>query len=260
MRITEPAERAAGIGPPTASVAPAPGLGVLPVRPLDPDQIRLDFPALHQEVNGHPLVYLDNAATTQKPRDVLDALAKYYAHDNANIHRGVHALSVRATDAYELARHKIQNFIGAGAREEIIFVRGATEAINLVAQTYGRTQIGPDDEILVSGMEHHSNLVPWQLLAGQVGARLVAIPVTDAGELDLEAYAKLIGPRTRLVAVTHVSNALGTLNPIADLVATAHARDVPVLVDGAQSVPHMSVDVVGLGCDFFAFSGHSTLR
>ena len=223
---------------------------------LDPAVIRFDFPALQQEVYGRPLVYLDNAATTQKPRAVIEALREYYERDNANIHRGVHALSVRATEAYELARRKVQNFIGAAWSEEIVFVRGTTEAINLVAQTFGRKRLQPGDEILVSGMEHHSNIVPWQLLCEQNDARLRVIPLSDRGELVLSDYDRLLGPRTRLVAVAHVSNALGTINPIREMVQAAHRRDIPVLVDGAQAVPHLPVDMQALDCDFYAFSGH----
>lgn len=223
---------------------------------LDPDRVRRDFPALHQEINAHPLVYLDNAATTQKPRAVIDALVQYYEHDNANIHRGVHALSVRATEAYELARRKVQNFIGAARSEEIVFVRGATEAVNLVAQTFGRTRLRPGDEILISGMEHHSNLVPWQKLCEQNDARLRVIPLDDRGDLIYDEYERLLGPRTRLVAVTHVSNALGTINPVGALIQAAHGQGIPVLVDGAQAVPHVRVDVQELDCDFYAFSGH----
>jgi cysteine desulfurase / selenocysteine lyase len=228
-----------------------------PVRPaLDPERIRADFPALHQTIHGRPLVYLDNAATTQKPRVVLDALRQYYELDNANIHRGIHTLSVRATEAYEHTRTRVQQFLNAPRREEIVFVRGATEAINLVAQTFGRSHCAPGDEILISAMEHHSNIVPWQLLCQQTGAQLRVAPIDDRGGLILEAFDELLGPRTRLVAITHVSNALGTINPVHALVAAAHAHGIPVLIDGAQAAPHLPVDVQDIGCDFYVLSAH----
>ncbi len=217
---------------------------------------RDDFPVLRERVNGKPLVYLDNAATTQKPQVVIDAVSRYYTHDNANVHRGVHTLSQRATDAYEAARAKIQRFINAAAAEEIVFVRGATEAINLVAQSYARPRLEPGDEIIVSAMEHHSNIVPWQLVGEQTGAVLKVVPIDDAGELELDAFRRLLGPRTRLVAITHLSNALGSIVPIESVIALAHDRGVPVLVDGAQAISHLPVDVRALGCDFYAFSGH----
>jgi cysteine desulfurase / selenocysteine lyase len=217
---------------------------------------RTDFPILAESVNGHPLVYLDNAATTQKPRSVIDALSRYYAHDNANVHRGVHTLSQRATDDYEAARTNIARFINARAAEEIVFTRGTTDAINLVAQSFGRPMLRPGDEIVISALEHHSNIVPWQLLCGQTGAVLKVVPVDDAGELDLDDYASMLGSRTRLVAITHVSNALGTITPIERIIALARAAGIPVLVDGAQAIAHVSVDVQALGCDFYAFSGH----
>jgi cysteine desulfurase/selenocysteine lyase len=223
---------------------------------LDAARWRADFPALQQQVHGHPLVYLDNAATTQKPRIVLDALRRYYEQDNANIHRGVHALSVRATAAYEHARRRAQEFIGAREPSEIVFVRGATEAVNLVAQTYGRTHVRAGDEILLTHMEHLSNIVPWQLLCEESGAVLRVAPINDAGELIWEEFERLLTPRTRLVAVVHVSNALGTVNPVRDIAARAHGVGAAVLVDGAQAVPHMPVDVQALDCDFYAFSGH----
>lgn len=222
----------------------------------DVERIRRDFPILHQEVRGHPLVYLDNAATTQKPSPVIDAVKAYYERDNANIHRGVHTLSERATRAYEDARVKVQHFVNAADPGEIVFVRGATEAINLVAHSYGRTHIGAGDEIILTQMEHHSNIVPWQLLCEQTGARLKVVPVNDAGELLLEEFEKLLGPRTKLVAVSHMSNALGTINPVERIIAMAHAFHVPVLLDGAQAVSHLEVDVQRLDCDFYAFSGH----
>lgn len=222
---------------------------------FDPLRARADFPILRQPVHGKPLVYLDNAATSQKPQSVIDCEAHYYAALNANIHRGVHLLSQRATEAYEAARDTVRQFIHAARREEIVFVRGTTEAINLVAASYGQ-RLRAGDEILVSEMEHHSNIVPWQLACERSGARLRVAPFDDAGELVPEAFERLLGPRTRLVAVTHVSNALGTINPIRRIVELAHSRGVPVLVDGAQAVPHLAVDVQALGCDFYAFSGH----
>lgn len=224
--------------------------------PLDVIRIREDFPILRQRVNDQPLVYLDNAATTQKPRAVLDALRHYYETDNANIHRGVHALSVRATRGYEQTRGKAQRFLGAARPEEIIFVRGTTEAVNLVAQTFGRTNVGADDEILISGMEHHSNIVPWQMLCEQAGAKLRVIPLDDRGELRLDEFERLLTPRTKLVGVVHISNALGTINPIREMIRTAHAKGIPVLVDGAQAAPHLKIDVRELDCDFYAISGH----
>ena len=227
-----------------------------PSPPFDVQRVRANFPALHQQVHGHPLVYLDNAATTHKPQTVIDALRKFYEQDNSNIHRGVHTLSVRATEAYEQSRRKVQDLIHAARPEEIVFVRGATEAINLVAQTYGRTHASAGDEILISGMEHHSNIVPWQILCEQTGARLRVIPLTDRGEIVLDEYERLLGPRTKLVALAHVSNALGTINPIAQMIGVAHERGIPVLIDGAQAVPHLPVDVRKLDCDFYAFSGH----
>ncbi len=223
---------------------------------LDVERIRCDFPILDQTIHGKKLVYLDNAATSQKPRAVIDAIVRYYEHDNANIHRGVHTLSMRATEAHDEAREMVRHFMQAADAGEIIFVRGATEAINLVAQTYGRCNVGEGDEVLITAMEHHSNIVPWQMLCDAKGAHLRVVPINDAGELDLEAYEKLLSPRTRIVAVAHVSNALGTVNPVRKIVQLAHAHDVPVLVDGAQAVPHLPVDVQALGCDFYAFSGH----
>jgi len=223
---------------------------------LDIARIRADFPALRQSVHDKPLVYLDNAATTQKPQVVIDRLVRYYIEENANIHRGVHALSVAATDAYDAARERVQRFINAADAREIVFVRGATEAINLVAATYGRAHIGPGDEVVISEMEHHSNIVPWQMLCEEKGARLRVIPITDAGELDLDEYARLLGPGTKLVATTHISNALGTINPVEQIVRLAHERGIPVLIDGAQAVAHMAVDVQAIGCDFYVFSGH----
>jgi cysteine desulfurase/selenocysteine lyase len=222
----------------------------------DVERIRKDFPLLQQEVHGRRLVYLDNAATTQKPQVVLDAVRTYYESQNANVHRGVHVLSERATEAYEAARDSVRRFLNARDRREIVFVRGTTEAINLVAQTFGRRAIGPGDEIVISALEHHSNIVPWQMLCEEKDARLRVVPISDAGEVDLDAYERLLGGRTRLVAVAHVSNALGTVVPVRRMVEQAHARGVPVLVDGAQAVSHLPVDVQALDCDFYAFSGH----
>jgi cysteine desulfurase / selenocysteine lyase len=223
---------------------------------LDVARIRADFPILDQEVRGRPLVYLDSAATTQKPQSVIDALVRYYTHDNANVHRGVHALSERATQAYEGARERVRRFINARDVKELVFVRGYTEAINLVAQSYGGSRVGPGDEVLITAMEHHSNIVPWQMLCERVGATLKVAPVDGRGELRLEALDALLTERTRLFAVTHVSNALGTVNPVRELVRRAHARGVPVLVDGAQAMQHFRVDVRELDCDFYVLSGH----
>ena len=227
-------------------------------RPLELDlaELRQDFPILQQEINGAPLVYLDNAATGQKPQAVIDCVSDYYRQNNANVHRGVHTLSERATDDYEGARETIRRHINAKAVEEIVFVRGTTEAINLVAQTYGRSELKAGDEILISHMEHHSNIVPWQLLCEQTGTVLKVIPINDRGELDLEAFEKLLNDKTKLLAVGHVSNALGTINPADFLIEKAHAHGVPVLLDGAQAMPHMAVDVQALDCDFYAFSSH----
>jgi cysteine desulfurase/selenocysteine lyase len=217
---------------------------------------RDEFPILRERVHGKALVYLDNAATTHKPQAVLDAEARYYAHDNANVHRGVHTLSQRATDAFEAARAKVQHFVNAEAAEEIIFVRGTTDAINLVAQSFARPMLARGDEILISAMEHHSNIVPWQIVCQQTGAVLRVVPINDAGEFELDAYEKLLGPRTRLVAVTHLSNALGSIVPVKRVIDLARAKNVPTLIDGAQAVSHLAVDVRALDCDFYAFSGH----
>jgi cysteine desulfurase/selenocysteine lyase len=222
----------------------------------DAQKMREDFPIFRQLVNGKPLVYLDNAATTQKPQPVLDALTRFYTKECANIHRGVHFLSERATASYETSREKVRHFINAASVQEIVFLRGTTEAINLVAQTYGKTHVGAGDEVLISAMEHHSNIVPWQMLCDEKDARLRIVPITLTGEFVFEQYKKLLGPRTRLVAVTSVSNSLGTINPIREIVRLAHEHNVPVLVDGAQAIQHMPVDVQALDCDFFAFSGH----
>ncbi len=222
----------------------------------DVERIRADFPILGEHVHGRPLVYLDNAATSQKPEAVIKAIADYYRYDNANIHRGVHLLSQRATDAYEATREAIRGFIHAKSAGEIIFVRGTTEAINLVVDTYGRQHVRQGDEVLITAMEHHSNIVPWQMLCDEKGAQLRVAPINDRGELLLDEFEKLLGPRTRIAAVAHVSNALGTINPVKEMIRMAHARAIPVLVDGAQAVPHMMVDVVDLDCDFYTFSGH----
>ena len=217
---------------------------------------RGDFPALHQQVHGKPLVYLDNAATTQKPQAVINAVNGFYALDCSNVHRGVHELSERATRAYEHARTTVKQFINAASEREVIFVRGTTEAINLVAASYGGSHLKAGDEILISALEHHSNIVPWQLLSQQTGARLVVAPINDNGELIIEEFERCLGPKTALVAVAHVSNALGTVLPVREIIRMAHANYVPVLIDGAQAVSHFPVDVRELGCDFYAFSGH----
>ena len=227
-----------------------------PAPALDVERIREDFPILQRTVRGRPLVYLDSAATTQKPRAVLDALARYYAHGNANIHRGVYVLSEEATAAYDAAREKVQGFLNAAASREIVFTRSSTESINLVAQSFGRRNVGRGDEIVITHMEHHSNIVPWQLLCEQVGARLRVAPIDDTGTLQLDELERLIGPRTRLVSVVHLSNSLGTINPVRDIVAMAHRQDVPVLIDGSQAVYHMPVDVQALDCDFYVCTGH----
>jgi len=223
---------------------------------VSPKLWRDDFPILGERVHGKLLAYLDNAATTQKPQAVINALAGYYAHDNANVHRGVHTLSQRATDAYEAARAKVRGFINARQAEEIVFVRGATEAINLVAASFARPRLAPGDEIVLSAMEHHSNIVPWQLACAATGAVLKVVPIGDDGAFLPEAYEALLGPRTKLVAMTHLSNALGTVTPARWIVERAHAAGVPVLLDGAQAISHLAVDVGALDCDFYAFSGH----
>ncbi len=225
----------------------------------DVERVRRDFPALHQQVHGKPLVYLDNAATSQKPQVVIDALTAYYSRENSNVHRGVHLLSEKATQAYEAGRARVQRFLNAADTREIVFVRGATEGINLVAASYGRTWVGAGDEIIISAIEHHSNIVPWQILCEEKGAVLRVIPVNDDGELLLDEYARLLGARTKLVAVGHISNALGTINPIEQMIEMAHRQGVPVLIDGAQAAPHLRVDVRALDCDFYVFSGHKTL-
>jgi cysteine desulfurase/selenocysteine lyase len=223
---------------------------------LDVERIRRDFPALHQEPYGKPLVYLDNAASSQKPRRVIETIDHYYALDYANVHRGLHYLSERASEAFESARRKVRDFIHARDEREIVFTRGTTEAINLVAQAFGRRNIRANDEILITTMEHHSNIVPWQMLCEETGAVLRVAPINDAGELDLQAFERLLSRRTRLVAVTHISNALGTINPLRQIIDLAHAAGARVLVDGAQAIQHTAVDVQALDCDFYAFSGH----
>ena len=224
--------------------------------PLDVERVRRDFPILGTRVGNAPLIYLDNAATTQKPQVVIAALERFYAQENANIHRGIHYLSERATDAYENARRRIAGFIHAPREREVIFVRGATEGINLVAQSFGRRFVHEGDEILISTLEHHANIVPWQMMAEERGAGIRVIPMDDRGVLDLEAFENLLSEKTRIVGLTHISNALGTVNPVAEMIAAAHARDIPVLIDGAQAAPHVAVDVEELDCDFFVFSGH----
>src|SRR5438094_1017386 len=223
---------------------------------LDVSAIRRDFPGLHQSVHGKPLVYLDNAATTQKPTAVIEALDRFYRTDCSNVHRGVHELSERATKAFEDARVVVKHFINASREREIVFVRGTTDAINLVASSYARSRMNASAEILLSALEHHSNLVACQLRSEQIGTRLVVAPINDAGELVLEEFERLLGPKTALVAVAHVSNALGTVIPVREIVRLAHSRGVPVLIDGAQAAPHLAVDVRELDCDFYAFSGH----
>ena len=223
---------------------------------LDVDRVRQDFPILQRTVHGKPLVYLDSAATTQKPRQVLDALARYYAHGNANIHRGVYLLSEEATAAYDGARTKIQRFINARTSREVVFTRNSTESINLVAQSFGRQNIGPGDEILITHMEHHSNIVPWQLLCEQTRARLRVAPIDDHGDLLMDQFEQHLSARTKLVAVVHLSNSLGTINPVSEIIGLAHQRNVPVLVDGSQAAYHMPVDVQALDCDFYVFTGH----
>jgi len=240
----------------TTSSTPLPNSTIELTAPFDVEQVREDFPALRTLIHGKPLIYFDNAATSQKPRQVIDRIRAYYEGENANVHRGVHTLSQQATDAYEQSRAAVQRFINAPSPEEVIFTRGTSEAINLVASTFGRVRIGAGDEIVVSTMEHHSNIVPWQLLCEEKGARLRVIPITDDGEIIYDEYRTLLSDRVKLVAICHISNALGTVNPIREMIADAHALGIPVLVDGAQAVPHTKVDVQALGCDFYCFSGH----
>ena len=223
---------------------------------FDVEAVRRDFPALHQRVNGKPLIWFDNAATTQKPQNVIDATSSFYSRDYSNIHRAAHTLAARSTELFEAGREKVRQFLGAADAKEIVFLRGTTEAVNLVAQSYGRKNIGAGDEIILTEMEHHANIVPWQLLADQVGAAIRVAPMNDRGELILEEFARLFGPRTKFVSVAHVSNSLGTVNPVEQIIAFAHANGVPVLVDGAQSVPHLPVNVTALDADFFVFSAH----
>lgn len=223
---------------------------------LDAAKLKQDFPIFSQHNRGNPIVYLDSAASAQKPNQVIDAISHFYRHDYANIHRGIYELSERATALYEAVRHKVAAFIHAASADEIVFVRGTTEGINLVAQSLGRSQWQAGDEVIISGMEHHSNIVPWYLLKEQMGIELKVIPIKDNGSVDVEAYKTLFSPRTKLVALSHASNVLGTINPIKDMTALAHEQGVPVLVDGAQAVPHMSVDVEALDCDFYVFSAH----
>ena len=231
-------------------------LHLAPRQPFDVERVRQDFPILQEQIHGHPLVYLDNAATAQKPQVVIEAVLRFYRRENANIHRGVHHLSGEASAAFEAARVKVARFINARAPHEVIFTRGTTDAINLVAQSYGRSFLRAGDEVLITGMEHHSNIVPWQLLGEQTGAVLRAAPLTQSGELDLDQFPRLLNDRTRFIALVHLSNALGIINPIKQITSWARERKIPVLVDAAQSVPHLPVDVQDLGCDFLAFSGH----
>ena len=224
--------------------------------PLDVEAVRRDFPALHQQVNDRPLVYLDSGASSQKPDQVIEALNNYERHDHSNVHRGVHTLSQRATEAYEASRTKVQQFINAGSVKEVVFTRGTTEAINLVAQSYGRANLRSDDEVLITEMEHHANIVPWQLLCEQTGAKLKVVPFDDTGVLEMSRLKDQLTEKTRIVAVTHVSNALGTVNPVGQIIQLAHDAGAVVLVDGAQAIPHGPVDVTALECDFYTFSGH----
>ena len=237
---------------PTAPAPPVPSAS----SPLEAIKLRAQFPALQQSVNGHPLVWLDNGATTHKPQQVIDAVSGYYERDNSNVHRSAHTLAVRSTNAIDRARHRVARFLGAQQADEVVFVRGTTEAINLVASSWGRVHLRPGDEVLVSWLEHHANIVPWQFACQMTGAILRPIPVTDAGDIDLAAYHRMLGPRTKLVALTHVSNVVGTVLPIEEMANAARLHGAKVLVDGAQSVAHMPVDVQALGADFFAFSGH----
>ena len=223
---------------------------------FDVNSVRNDFPILKQRVNGNPLVYLDNGATSQKPQAVIDAIVEYYTTTNSNVHRGVHTMSQQATDEYEGARSKVREFVNAGSDKEIIFTRNTTEGVNLVAHSYGRNNVGPGDDVIVSNMEHHSNIVPWQMLCEEKGANLKVVPIDDSGELMMDEYQKMLSPRTKLVSITHVSNALGTILPARQIVDMAHSYGTPVLLDGAQAVPHMAVDMQELDCDFYVFSGH----
>ena len=223
---------------------------------FDAERVRADFPVLQQQVNGRPLAYLDNGATSQKPQAVIDELVRYYSTENANVHRGVHTLSQNATEDYEGARAKVKRLLNAADDHEIVFTRGTTDSINLVAQSFGKQSLGPGDEVIVSNMEHHSNIVPWQMLREEKGVVLKVVPIDESGELLMDEYERMLSPRTKLVSITHVSNALGTILPVDRIIGMAHDRDVPVMLDGAQAVPHMAVDVQGLDCDFYVFSGH----
>jgi cysteine desulfurase/selenocysteine lyase len=234
-------------------VLPDLGLGS---RLFDVGSVRRDFPILQERVHGRPLVWLDNAATTQKPQAVIDRLAHFYAHENSNVHRAAHTLAARSTDAYEAAREKVRRFLNAGSVRDIVFVRGATEGINLVAQSFGRRHVGQGDEIVITWLEHHANIVPWQMLCAEKGARLRVAPVDDHGQVILEEYEKLLGPHTRIAAFAHVSNALGTITPVREMIQMAHRHGARVLVDGAQAVSHLQVDVQALDCDYYVFSGH----
>ena len=240
----------------TTATGNVPGSSAGALTAEDVARIRRDFPVLDQLVNGKPLVYLDNAATTQKPRSVIDAISNYYLHNNSNVHRGVHTLSQRATDDYEVGREAVRRFINAPDASEIIYVRNTTEGLNLVASSYGRKFFKAGDEVIITGMEHHSNIVPWQILGKEIGIRLRVIPFTDQGELLMDEYESMLNERTRLVSVVHQSNALGTINPVSAIIELAHARGVPVMLDAAQSIPHLPVDVQALDADFLTFSGH----
>ena len=223
---------------------------------FDAERVRADFPVLQQQVNGRPLVYLDNGATSQKPQAVIDELVRYYSTENANVHRGVHTLSQNATEDYEGARAKVKRLLNAADDHEIVFTRGTTDSINIVAQSFGKQSLGPGDEIIVSNMEHHSNIVPWQMLREEKGVVLRVVPIDESGELLMDEYERMLSPRTKLVSITHVSNALGTILPVEQIIGMAHAQGIPVMLDGAQAVPHMAVDVQQLDCDFYVFSGH----
>jgi cysteine desulfurase/selenocysteine lyase len=235
---------------PLAAAAPA------ALTPLEVERLRADFPILAQRIHGHPLVYLDNGASSQRPTAVLDAERRYAEQMHSNVHRGVHTLSQRATDAFEGARERVRRFLNARSTKEILFTRGTTESINLVAQSWGGANLRAGDEVVISWLEHHANIVPWQMACDRAGARLRVVPIDRRGELDLDAYRSMLGDRTKIVAITHVSNALGTVNPVREIVAAARARGIPVLLDGAQAVPHLRIDVQALDCDFYAFSGH----
>ena len=223
---------------------------------FDAERVRADFPVLQQQVNGRPLVYLDNGATSQKPQAVIDELVRYYSTENANVHRGVHTLSQNATEDYEGARAKVKRLLNAADDHEIVFTRGTTDSINIVAQSFGKQSLGPGDEVIVSNMEHHSNIVPWQMLREEKGVVLRVVPIDESGELLMDEYERMLSPRTKLVSITHVSNALGTILPVEQIIGMAHAQGIPVMLDGAQAVPHMAVDVQQLDCDFYVFSGH----